>query len=223
MKRKMLLLAAAGIMAGTIIAGESFARMQVNTEETAVITINTGNIGVELNSGAGSGIGGADAEYTAKGVAPGVWMQAPRSVTNVGDYAIYTRAIVNKYLVDKDGNKILDGGNLYDSGKVEIDFGTAAAEGWIAVVKPGDTEEVTLYYSKPLAPGEVSPNFTKALRLSSSAGNQYADLGVGFSVRIEAVQAEMAEKAMLAEWGVSPVFASGAAGTATDVLQGVRE
>lgn len=75
---------------------------------------------------------------------------------------------------------------------------------WVIVHE--DDEQTVLVYRKPLAPGEKTNAFLKKLSFSPYLDNEYADATLTVSVRVDAVQKNVADKAIVAEWGLYPEF-----------------
>ena len=79
-----------------------------------------------------------------------------------------------------------------------------------------DQEQMTLYYTKPLAQGEKA-KFLDSVSFSTEMGNRYAGAQYLLDVEVTAVQANNSDEAIAAEWGVYPRFDSN--GTITSVSE----
>ena len=79
-----------------------------------------------------------------------------------------------------------------------------------------DQEQMTLYYTKPLAQGEEA-KFLDSVSFSTEMGNRYAGAQYLLDVEVTAVQANNSDEAIAAEWGVYPRFDSN--GTITSVSE----
>ena len=79
-----------------------------------------------------------------------------------------------------------------------------------------DQEQMTLYYTKPLAQGEKA-KFLDSVSFSTEMGNRYAGAQYLLDVEVTAVQANNSDEAIAAERGVYPRFDSN--GTITSVSE----
>lgn len=219
MKKKLVLMVVAGVLAVTAIIGGTLAGFSARTENQAITNVGTKALSVGLRAGEGNQLAAAADTFTAAKASPGSKVAVPYNVTNSGEYDIYVRVTVNKYFSTSDGEKIFD--ENFNSGLIELGLPNLEEAGWI--VASQDSEELVLYYTKPLAPGATSTDFLETLSFSTEANNQYADLQVGFDVKTDAVQASNAAKAMPSEWGVYPEFIKDADGNDTDVIQRIAE
>lgn len=219
MKKKLVLMVVAGVLAVTAIIGGTLAGFSARTENQAITNVGTKALSVGLRAGDGNQLAESEETYTAPKAAPGSKVAVPYNVTNSGEYDIYVRVVVNKYFSTADGEKIFD--ENFDAELIELGLPDLVQNGWI--VASQDSEELVLYYTKPLAPGESSTDFLETLSISTQANNQYADLKVGFDVKTDAVQVANAAKAMPSEWGVYPEFVKDADGNDTDVIQKIAE
>lgn len=135
--------------------------------------------------------------------------------TSTEYYDLYARVVIDKQWVTKnsDGKDITDTSldpkmlHVYAKNNEEKDIELvkyANLENWI--VEKATSEQIILYYKEPLKSGESTDAFLTKIVLDSSMDNQYTDKTANITVTVNAVQATVAEKSMLAEWGVIPTF-----------------
>ena len=91
-----------------------------------------------------------------------------------------------------------------DAGKIILQpantAGTSGSGDWI--LQSEDKEQLVLYYTKPLAPGQNTSIFMDQIEISYDLKNEYADLGIALRMRADAVQTMKGQDAMMSEWGV---------------------
>lgn len=219
MKKKLMLMVVAGVLAAAAAIGGTLAGFSARTENQAITNVGTKALSMTINAGADNELDRAEGTYTAPSFAPGASIKVPYQVINSGEYDIYVRVTINKYFGTQDGEKLFDG--EYDAGLIELGLPDGQDSGWLLASR--DSEEAVLYYTRPIPSGEASTNFLETLGISVGADNRYAELSVGFDVEIDAVQAANAAKAIPSEWGVYPQFAKDALGNDTDVILSVAE
>ena len=77
--------------------------------------------------------------------------------------------------------------------------------GWM--ITHADDEQITMYYTKPLAPNENTTDFLSGIEFDRQMGADFADAEYELSYQVTAVQAENSEAAIAAELGVFAEFA----------------
>lgn len=210
MKKKILLVALAGLLAATTMIGGSLAYF--NAQGTKVQQqINTMTLGIELQdvavdeNGKEIGVTPVEGTLSVDRIMPGEVIDKTMRVHNPEEVTEYVRVSIRKWwtkaaesgvekLLDKDATAILL--NLVNTDATE-------RERWI-VAKETD-EHIILYYTKPLAEGENTKNFMDQLSVSEKLKNEYAGLGIALEFKTDGIQIFAAEDAFLSEWGVLPV------------------
>jgi len=207
-KKKLLLMCAAGILVMATAVGGTLADFSTSTENKGIAAITVSTLGIEME--------GFDTVIDDAGnmllegisVLPGteVTLQESSVVNSVeGGYELYTRMTIHK----KWNNNKLDGSKIHlysmDGGQRTELVAGARIKNWI--VWHADEEQVILYYALPLAAGERCTSIVDAIGFDDSISNAYAGAEVELSFGADAVQAVAAKDAMPSEWGVYPVFA----------------
>lgn len=212
MKKKIVLMGIAGILVMTAIIGGTLAGFNTQSEQGKT-DITTKALGIDL---IGENIRLDDEKLMPGVYVPGKEVDMPYSVTNNVEegYDLYTRVTIYKYWEDR-GNEELEPDTIHlyikdaAGGKVELirdeeSEDPVQVNGWL--VQYADEEQVILYYTKPLAPGEATGNVLDLLIVDEKAGNAYADQNVILEVWADAVQKIAAESSIPSEWGVYPEF-----------------
>ncbi len=70
-----------------------------------------------------------------------------------------------------------------------------------------DSQEVEMYYTKPLAYGDEALTFLDSISFDSAMGNQYAGKELSIEPEVKAVQVNNGESAIVTEWGLYPTIA----------------
>lgn len=201
MKKKIVLMSIAAVLAMTAIIGGTLAGFNTQSEQGKT-DITTKALGIDLI--------GESIEVDA--YMPGAEVSIPYYVINdVEDgYDLYTRVTIYKYWDDLtlDANKI----SLYvkdaNGNAVELttdeNGGTVQVNNWF--IQYADDEQIILYYAKPLASGEATENVLDSLIVDAKIDNAYADKKIIVEVQADAVQKIAAESSIPSEWGVYPSF-----------------
>lgn len=204
MKKKLLLMCAAGALVMATAVGGTLADFSTSTESKGVARITVNSLGIDMAADDGSGRLVLDTISAMPGGM--VQLQEQNIVNNVeGGYALYTRVTINKKWTNPqlDGSKI----RLYAASgetQTELVAGTVVND-WI--VWHADEEQVILYYTQPLSEGESSTNIIDAIGFDAHMGNAYANAQVQIDFVADAVQTIAAADAIPSEWGVYPVIA----------------
>lgn len=219
MKKKIITMAAALALVVTAIVGRTLAEEVISASSegassessTGSETVSNNNIMETLSIGdlavaLSSGIPDVPVSFPVSGM-PGeiVKLNPKLSVSNERDFSAYIRV-----KIDKQWNSDAD----LDAGMVTFD---TPSEDWLVMSAENDTEQIVLYYKKPIGQSENTAPFLKEVHFDSSMNNEYADKEIDITITVDAVQAEVAEKAMLSEWGVMPDLA--ADGTIIKILE----
>ena len=131
---------------------------------------------------------------------------------NTGTINEYVRVTLYKYWVDADGNKQLDLNPAYiNLNLVNLDTD------WILDADASTTERTVLYFNRLLNSGDVTPMFTDTLTINGNVaakahqktlpnGNiqtiyEYDGAQFCIEARVDAVQENNAEDAVLSAWG----------------------
>lgn len=219
MKKKIILLAIASIMAvGTIIGG-TMAAYQASTDTRKTISTSSVDVGLEFV--------GADVDesglvvYESSDIKDGTVQERVRAV-NEGERDIYVRVSVNKAWY-KDNEKVFESeGKELNSNYIGI---CTANEGdWIIqdadIREGGNGEVIYFYYKKPLKAGKPTSELMDAFTILKDVNentNQYSGLEARIRFDADAVQTTAARDAMVAEWGVyAEIDESGTIVTLTD-------
>ncbi len=214
MKKKIGLMAVAGLLLLGITAGGALAGITAKTEHRAVAQIATRVLRIGLDSGIKEQATSGTEDLLMNAMVPGDEKEAVSTVSNTGDYPVYVRVSLTRYFADKTDGQMKKIYAPADRGLDPSYIGIQGAEkGWLSVSDDG--EKLVMYYARPLQPGESSSAFLQKLSLAPDAGNRYADLGIGLEIQVDAIQAGGADKAIPSEWGVYPVM--DAQGTITGI------
>jgi len=188
--------------AGVTLAYTQYSGTPVNTQ------ITTQSLSISLNS--------AEVPQTKKltydSLVPGAQLNQNFTVTNSANTTLYTRVTVNKSWGTQSGTSY-DKDFKADGNLITVD--ADKLDGWIVTYE--DSEQMVLYYTKPLAAGESTTSILSGISLSSSMDNQYTDKNVELSITADAVQGYDAKTAMRSAWGIVATFASD--GTLTGVTE----
>lgn len=187
---------------GVTLAYTQFSGTPVNTQ------ISTQSLSISLNS--------AEAPQTKsvsyESLVPGAQLNQNFTITNSANTALYARATINKSWGTQ-GSASYSKDFTADGSLITVN--ADHLNGWIMAYE--DSEQMVLYYSKPLAAGESTTSIFSGISLAHSADNQYADKNVELSVTADAVQSFDAATAMRSAWGVTAAFAPD--GTLTGVTE----
>lgn len=212
MKKKLVLMSVAAVLAMTAIIGGTLAGFNAQSEQGKT-DITTKALGIELTAGTTKPEGAATIEDT---YMPGDPVDIPYYVThNVAEgYDLYTRVTIYKYWEMSENTELqADIIHLYakDAAGNSVELAANSENGeavrindWF--VQYADEEQIVLYYAKPLASGEATGNVLDFLVIDEKAGNAYANQNVIIEIKADAVQMIAAESAIPSEWGVYPVF-----------------
>lgn len=211
MKKKIVLMSIAAVLALTAIIGGTLAGFNTESEQGKT-DITTKSLGIEL---AGSNTPIGEGKLVANVSMPGMEVEMPYCVTNNVEegYELYTRVTIYKYWDSE--NAELDSTQIHlyvrdaDGNKVELAADENAAEAvrvndWF--IQYADEEQVILYYAKPLAAGENTGNVLDFLMVNEKVGNAYTNQNVALEIQADAVQKIAADASIPSEWGVYPTF-----------------
>ena len=189
--KKMKIIAVLGAAAITVlVAGAAIANFQSDTVKASQ-NLEMKSLSVDI---------GVDKEFeTGKSIFPGQTLIEAMNVKNTANTDVYVRVTVKSYY-EQNGEKI-----FLDSDLIKMD--TEGISDWI--IASQDEEETVMYYALPVAEGESSTDFMNSLYLDGDMGNEFQGLGLTVSVKTEAIQASLAEEAMMSEWGVMPTIVEG--------------
>lgn len=215
MKKKLILMCVAGLLAMTAIIGGTLAGFNTSTESKGVTNITVKALGIDI---LGTGVEGANYDkITLDKGTPGGEMPLRQSVQNNVEegYTLYTRVTIDK----KWDNPELDASmiRLYagnGESKQELTQGITVND-WI--VWYSDAEQIIMYYTKPLATTEVSNDFINSVSFEADMDNSYADANALITFSADAVQEIAAADSIPSEWGVYPVFGE------NGIINGIEE
>lgn len=214
-KKKIMLMIAAGVLVSATVFGGTFASFNAGTEGgvgTAIAKVTTKAISVAI-----TGEGTTNQAAGAASIVPGTDSECSYNVYNdvTGEdaYDIYVKVTIYK----KWQSKGLDGKYVslkYNHQNKSNAYQTVAdtSQMYLAdndwIVAYADDEQVVLYYTKPLAKEEHSTNFVDQICFNSQIDNTYANTSYALEYEVNAVQVSSGEDAMASEWGVFPLFDS---------------
>lgn len=213
MKKKILLVGLAAVLAASTIVGGSLAYFSAEGSKVQQ-QINTMTLAVDLQDvvldadGNEAGIETALGALRVGNVMPGEVIDKTMRVYNPEEVTEYVRVSIRKYwtktsVSSEDVQKLPE----RDAAAIilnAVNTDVAEKERWI-VSKETD-EHIILYYTKPLAQGESTKNFMNQIMISEKLKNGYANLGIALEFETDGVQIFAAEDAFVSEWGVKPVF-----------------
>ena len=216
MKKKLILMCIAGALVMTAVIGGTLAGFNESTEQRKTnINVNSLAINVtDANTGGDVAKDDLGRIIISEPAMPGGRIEVDRTIENTGDYPIYIRVTVNKKWDDRS----------LSADSIQLDLESA---GWITLPSENQ-EQIILYYTNPVNP--VNEERTEGIielpvtGISFDAGltNEYANKTFELAVEVDAVQAvqgenaQLAQDAMLSEWGVFPVIDNG-------VITGIEE
>ena len=209
--KKMKIIAVLGAAAiAVLIAGTAVANFQSDTVKASQnLDMKSLSVGIDVEQ-----------DFEGMTAFPGQKLVESLNVKNTADTDVYVRVVIKGYLT-KDGEKIFgierepesqymvrdirhSMPSTFKLPILDVDLGEALAMGWI--VSSQDNEETVLYYTQPIAAGDTTPNVFSSVTLAKEMGSEFEGMGMTVSVKTEAIQASLAEQAMLAEWGVLPTI-----------------
>lgn len=209
MKKKLILMGVAAALVTATLIGGSLAYFQA-TGQRVKQQINTKNLGIQFNEVGKDGSGKdiytqiPNGTVYVKEILPGAEIQKEVCITNTQNTDLYTRITISKYWGSFKGSEFIKDGNKIAE-KIKIpavqdkdNSGDKAR--WI--LQKEDNEQMVLYYTKPLAPGENSKIFMDLIQISQDLQNDYADLGIELKMQADAVQILAGQDAIMSEWGV---------------------
>lgn len=210
MKKKILLMGTAAVLTMAAIIGTTLAGFNTETKLPGVTEITTKALSIDVvGTNVGNGVSQEAAAEVA--LAPGGNVMTPYYVVNnvEGGYDLYTRVTIYKYWEDNgrelEADKIsLFVGNEENPTELKTPEGQAVKLDNDWILWYSDEEQVILYYTKPLAPGETTSNVLDFIGTDVSMDNRYTDASVQLAVNVDAVQKAAVMDAMPAEWGVYP-------------------
>lgn len=211
MKKKIIIVALAAVLAATSMIGGSLAYFSAEGNKVQQ-QINTMTLGIKLQDvvvdAEGKEIAAEpiDGALYVERVMPGEVVDKTMRVNNPEEVTEYVRVSVRKYWTKNSGDEVV---KLPEKDANAIILKPVNAEEdererWI-VTKETD-EHIILYYTKPLAEGENTKNFMEQIMISEKIKNDYAGLGVALEFETEGIQVFAAQDAFLSEWGVKPVI-----------------
>ena len=215
MKKKYLLMGAAGVLVLSTMIGGTLAALDTATTEGATADISVKSIGVTMNNASGSDVVDGSIVLDAGAVPGGDYACSYNVSNNVADgYDIYVKVEIYKYWAEDALESKYDSIFFnYDDEKVtypqEMEESYFTENGWL--VQYADDEQIVLYYTKPLKASDdvalnTSTNFMDGISFDEALGNAYTNKKLNLEYVVTAVQANNSEAAMAAEWGMFPVF-----------------
>lgn len=202
MKKKIILIAAAAVLAATAVIGGTLAGYNTETPGAGSVEITTKDLGISIVDETAPAAAGLDVDACVPGETVEI---TPMRVTNDVEegYDLYTRVTIYKSWDDSalDGSRI----RLYQGDTALNDLQTGdVLDGWIFWYQ--DDEQMIFYYQNPISSGEGTSALLTAVQPDASIDNAYTDREIHLDFVIDAVQVTAAEAAMPSEWGVHPTI-----------------
>ncbi len=207
MKKKILFVIAGVLVFSTVLGGTLANTVQSSGAKNVGVQVR--NLQMELN---GSDVAEAE-ENVSLAAIPGDKWEFEKNISNVASngYSFYAKVVIDKKW-DREVEKICDQLKVGNTVLTE-EVGTESAKtdslltdnGWLVTYV--DQEQVVMYYTKPVAAGEATTNFLDEISFDAGMGNEFADSSYELEIHAMAVQAG-SDKAMVAEFGVYPIFAA---------------
>ena len=196
MKKKIgLMIVAAALIVSTVLGG-AFASFQSDPIRKTQ-NMDTSVLGLSVKADDDTSV-----EIKTAGLMPGDSINKEMNITNSDQVEFYSRVIIHKYWTNEDGAK----NNDMDASLIEL-ISDAKENGWIVPTfngkATGDEQEIVMYYTLPVKPGESTTNFLDGMKVNEETGNDYASLVGSIDVQAEAVQAFDGANALMSVWGVS--------------------
>lgn len=215
-KKRVVLIGIAVALVLAAAIGGTFANFNTELEEPATTTINLNDLDVALAAKPGDIV---EANYLIENGVPGQEKKLEgftvKNVENESGYDLYTKVVIDKQWTGEYKDKLdasMIGLHMDNISLDENNLGKQLNGWWVYYA---DDEQIILYYTNPICPGEASTDFLSEVVLNPKMTNEYADKTAEITVTVYAVQANAAQKSMLAEWGVLPSF--DADGVITDI------
>lgn len=216
MKKKRNILILIAVIAIVAAIGSTLAAFVAST--TTQKDVSAARLGIKIvQNGAAKGVknpdtaGDSKAGYQYAGM-PGDTVEEKIAVkTDEGSKESYIRVTINRSWTDKDGKKD------FKLSPEEIGIECDNSQ-WLIREDPEEPEVIYCYYTQKVKGDTTTENvmdrFTILKDKVEENSNAYAGYSANITFEADAVQAEAAQKAMLAEWGIDPKI--DAAGNLTD-------
>lgn len=169
MKKKLFALALVAICVA-IVAGGTLAYF--TGETTAHNVITTGGVEVELIEKTDGGKPFPEEGVT--GVMPGQSVGKEVTVKNVGPSEAWVRLELQVEFLDEEGK-------VMNVSKMPFDLDGINPEKWV-------TQGNYIYYKEPLAEGESTEAFMKAVKFTEEMGNEFQGCTMNMDIVVQAVQ-----------------------------------
>lgn len=199
MKRKLILMCAAGTLVMATMIGGTLADFNTSTGNKGISNITVKELGIGMKSKTASEqIGQNGSDDIA--VVPGGEVEVSHSIVNdvPEGYELYTRVTIDK----KWKSDALDSSKIHLYAQDTELVAGATVNGWI--VWYADEEQVVMYYTKPLKAGEETANLIDTVKFDADMGNAYVGAKIELDFSADAVQRIAAEDSIPSEWGVYP-------------------
>lgn len=209
MKKKRNILIVIAIIAIVAAIGSTMAAFVASTTTTKDVSAAELGIKIVQNGDAAKDVksldaaGDSKAGYQYAGM-PGDTVQehvAVKSDANSKDS--YIRVTINRSWMDKDGKKDF----TLSPKEIGIQCDSSL---WLIEEDPEEPEVIYCYYTRKVEGDTTTENvmdrFTILQDKVEENSNAYAGYSANITFEADAIQAEAAQKAMLAEWGIDPKF-----------------
>ncbi|WP_195268130.1 hypothetical protein [Eubacterium sp. 1001713B170207_170306_E7] len=220
MKKKRNILIIVAIIAIVAAIGSTMAAFVAST--TTQKDVSTARLGIKIVQDRDQDAKVKDLETSSDSSASFQYVGVPGDTigekiavqTDAGSKESYIRVTINRSWTDKDGKKDFklspeEIGILRDSSS------------WLVKEDPEEPEVIYCYYTKKVSGDtrteNVMDSFTILKDKVTESSNAYTGYSANITFEADAIQAEAADKAMLAEWGIDPKF--DAAGNLTDYTE----
>ena len=205
MKKKIILMSVAAILALTAVIGGTMAAFNGSSEDgKAMVTTKQLNASFTQTINEEITPLGENGKAKIREVAnvPGQVVEMPVGIVNdVNDgYDLYAKVTINKAWYNGEEKE-------YNLDPSKIIVNTVDPSNWIIQMN-NDQEQMVFIYKLPIKANEITAsNFMDSISISSDIGNSYANHEIVLDMTIDAVQtANAKEGAVLSAWGIELEF-----------------
>ena len=205
MKKKIILMSVAAILALTAVIGGTMAAFNGSSEDgKAMVTTKQLNASFTQTINEEITPLGENGKAKIREVAnvPGQVVEMPVGIVNdVNDgYDLYAKVTINKAWYNGEEKE-------YNLDPSKIIVNTVDPSNWIIQMND-DQEQMVFIYKLPIKANEITAsNFMDSISISSDIGNSYANHEIVLDMTIDAVQtANAKEGAVLSAWGIELEF-----------------
>ena len=205
MKKKIILMSVAAVLALTAVIGGTMAAFNGSSKDgKAMVTTKQLNASFTQTINEEITPLGENGKAKIREVAnvPGQVVEMPVGIVNdVNDgYDLYAKVTINKAWYNGEEKE-------YNLDPSKIIVNTVDPSNWIIQMND-DQEQMVFIYKLPIKANEITAsNFMDSIRIASDIGNSYANHEIVLDMTIDAVQtANAKEGAVLSAWGIELEF-----------------